>query len=358
MPTLQEATKLLLHFDGTWISSTFGRYLAVSPLNGATFGTPAKFGTNSAQFGSRDSSYVEAAHSDDWSLGTGPFTIDFWMRPTDVNGSEHTAFTNGISSNPKTLYCQRDGTAFRIFAWNDAGNGLNGMTWPGLLIGTIAANTWYHVAIVREEGGPLLTFLNGVLTNSFATAGQALYDTTYPLYVGGMYGYTHGFGGQIDEFRWVKGLAIWTADFSVPTQAYESYQSPLIASLISVEPTTGFLSRTPAIIGEHTGTGAVPTISNITPPAGTLLRSDTHISLDVTDADSAFRRIILTIKFDGADAPEVIYDGTDFSTAYLAGSTRTAIPNGLHFDLVREGGWPAAPTFTPFAIDVTGLENA
>jgi len=104
--------------------------------------------------------------------------------------------------------------------------------------------------------------------------------------------------------------------------------------------------------------GQPPVISNISPVGGTLLHPTTPITLDITDPDSDFRRIILMIQFAGVTAPEVIYDGTSFSAAYAAGSTGTPITDGIHFSLLRAGGWPAAPTFTPFAIDVTGLENA
>ena len=110
--------------------------------------------------------------------------------------------------------------------------------------------------------------------------------------------------------------------------------------------------------GASTGSGKRPVISNIDPAGGTLLHPTTPITLDITDEDSSFRRIILMIQFAGVPAPEVIYDGGGFSIAYATESTITPITDGIHFSLIRAGGWPAAPTFTPFAIDVTGLENA
>ena len=100
-----------------------------------------------------------------------------------------------------------------------------------------------------------------------------------------------------------------------------------------------------------------PSVSAVTPSVGSAITRHEAIAFDVTD-DGDFRAILLTVSFVGADAPEVIHDGTNFSALYSAGSTKTAIAGGFHFSLLRAGGWPSAPTITPYAFDTTGQENA
>ena len=79
-------TKSLLHFDGADASTTF------TDESGKTFTARGnaqldtaqqKFGTASGLFdGTGD--YIDTPDHADWFLGTGDFTIDFWVRFSDV----------------------------------------------------------------------------------------------------------------------------------------------------------------------------------------------------------------------------------------------------------------------------------
>jgi hypothetical protein len=80
-------------------------------------------------------------------------------------------------------------------------------------------NTWYHVAITRE-GTTWRMFINGNLEDSGT---QTAYPTTNSnaFYIG--YDVTTAartFNGHIDEFRWTKGFARYTASFIEPTSAF------------------------------------------------------------------------------------------------------------------------------------------
>lgn len=103
-----------------------------------------------------------------------------------------------------------------------------------------------------------------------------------------------------------------------------------------------------------------PVVSNVAPAVGTALAPSDRVTFDVTDDSGVFRRIQLKAEyFSGAVLAlrELIWDGATFDPRFL-GSTVTAIAGGWHFDLVRSGGWPSAPSVTPYAIDQLGLENA
>ena len=92
---LTQYTKLLLHCDGTNGGTTF---TDSSPsghtvtAQGATHTdtTIKKFGTASAQFGGDGTGDdLTIPDSSDWDIGTGDFTFDCWVYPTD-NGSSYT----------------------------------------------------------------------------------------------------------------------------------------------------------------------------------------------------------------------------------------------------------------------------
>ena len=107
------------------------------------------------------------------------------------------------------------------------------------------------------------------------------------------------------------------------------------------------------------GTGDGPVVSNVDPADGVEIGRTDFIELDVTDADSAIRAIILMASWSDASPTEVVWDGDDFGPNYSRYSVRTAITDGYHFKLKRTQGWQSASvTFKPVAIDVTGSENS
>lgn len=101
-----------------------------------------------------------------------------------------------------------------------------------------------------------------------------------------------------------------------------------------------------------------PVVENVSPPVGTLLGMNTPILCDVTHP-IALRRVLLTVSFEGKEqfADELVYDGTEFTAPYV-GSSVSPISLGVHFVLIRQHGWPGAPTITPWAFSVDGAENA
>lgn len=233
MPSLEDATKLLFHFDNSWASST--RYpKALTAVNGAARQSSlVKFGTEAAQFGSRDSSYLWLPYDESWrfgvgQLGTSEWTIDLWCRLDDVNSLDHVLFAFAPLSQSMPLYCYRAGAELRLWTTPNGGT--------SLLIGAVAAGSWYHVAVTRDAAGYIRTFLNGVPGESYLAVG-AMHAQTTRLYVGGQENATHGFGGQVDEFRLLLDLCAWTSDFSasLPTSPYESYDTLYPPQIIGVD---------------------------------------------------------------------------------------------------------------------------
>lgn len=119
-------------------------------------------------------------------------------------------------------------------------------------------------------------------------------------------------------------------------------------------------------MGDGSGGGAPPVITNITPPQNTLVDRDTVIGLDVTD-DVGFRLLQVLVYYPNGKT-NVIFKGVAFvDREFLPGvdpanpipavAVATPITNGFHLDIRPAGGWADQPTFDVDAIDVGGNQG-
>ena len=140
--------------------------------------------------------------------GTNPFTIEFWCYPTADSGYVYAQSVGGtnyliINTNISGLY----------FTATTSGGG------TGIGGGTVPLNTWTHCAIVREGTGTnqLKIYVNGVNVVS-GTVSMDFNNVSYTPTIGA---YTHTtanrFYGYLSNLRIVKGLAVYTANFTPST---------------------------------------------------------------------------------------------------------------------------------------------
>lgn len=195
---------LLLHCDGADGSTTFtdssGTPKIVTANGDAHIETDqSQFGGASGQFDGTGDSLSIASHAD-FGFGTGDFTIEFWVRPGNVGvGAKRI-----IYFNDDTLNCDiNNGT---IYVYNGSVRNF----------GSVAVNTWYHVAYTRSSG-TLRCFLDGV-------SGYSGSDTTNTaartLTIGAKNTAVELLTGYIDELRITKGVARYTANFTPPAAAF------------------------------------------------------------------------------------------------------------------------------------------
>lgn len=214
-------TVLLLHADGTDGSTTFtdssDSVKTVTANGNAQIDTAqSKFGGASALFdGTGD--YLSSADSADWSFGTGDLTIDMWVR-----------FTTALNATTATLYSQRVDADNRVsFYWNGTGDpniyfeSYSGAALVCQIQGawSPSLDTWYHVAVTKS-GSDYKIFINGTQVAS-GTDASSLPDLAAGITIGAISS-GGGWPGWIDEFRVIKGTAVWTSDFTVPSVAYQS----------------------------------------------------------------------------------------------------------------------------------------
>ncbi len=99
-----------------------------------------------------------------------------------------------------------------------------------------------------------------------------------------------------------------------------------------------------------------PIVGNQVPAPGSLLTRQQPVAFDVTDESGVFRRILIHVKYSNGGATEVVHNGDVFETPYTTASRRTTIAGGYRYSVLRSGGWPTAPTFIAYPIDLEGVE--
>jgi hypothetical protein len=214
--TIDEFTKLLLHFDGADASTSFTDS-SPSPHtvtnNDAEIDTAqSKFGGASGLFDGGDD-YLSLDGSSDFSFGSGDFTIEFFLRLAGTGEQDiYDSRPNGSSG--------ATGPRIRVGPSTDIKLAASGVT---IVSGPVlSVNTWYHVAFARDSGITRL-FIDGVLQGSGADNTVYANGASRPMI--GSTGALPGdddLNGWLDELRVSKGIARWTENFTPPAQAYSA----------------------------------------------------------------------------------------------------------------------------------------
>lgn len=231
IPYGESDIKLLLHLDNNVIDDT-GKTIT---NNNVTFSdTVKKFGTHSAIFNGT-TSYLSVADSDDWDFGTGDFTIDAWVRFTSVFNAYLVAHYQD-ESNYWALYYDYGQSRLAFF---DSINPITIVSSNNSFLPI--ADTWYHIAVVRNSG-VITLYVNGIAltlsTNN--NPGGNIGSNSGLLNIGSLYSSFGGLNGYIDELRISKGIAYWTSNFTPKILPYalvdmELFSNAQIAEAVPTE---------------------------------------------------------------------------------------------------------------------------
>lgn len=218
------SVKLLLHCDGADGATTFtdssavGR--AVTAAGNAQLDTAQfKFGTASALFDGADDR-LSLADSDDWSFGTGAFTIELQVRAASVAAAAELLSHRSAADINNFWYVRlnTDG-CISVVAVTGGTTITNIKTTLPITVGA-----WSHVAVVRS-GGTVKIWIDGANADTVTTnATTAWPNPAVPLYVGVAHdGLVNDYSGHLDEIRITKGVARYTATFTPPAAAFPNY---------------------------------------------------------------------------------------------------------------------------------------
>ena len=169
--------------------------------------SPFSGGGNSYSFISSVNSFIDTPASSDWAVGTGDFTIEWFQYQTTTSGFQR-AFTVddfnsidiGVSVESATFYYWAN-SSFRYSS-----------------SGATTTNVWIHWAVVRQSGVTKV-YKNGTQLGSQINDANNITNTVDELTIGNenTASTIAAFVGYITNFRWIKGLAVYTGNFTVPT---------------------------------------------------------------------------------------------------------------------------------------------
>lgn len=206
------SVSLLMHYEG--YSSNFTNFVdsssspkTITPSGDAKLSvTQIKFGSASAYFdGNTD--MLTYSSSNDFAFGLGDFTVEFWIYVTGSHTGGIYASTSINSAGSFGLFFESTTLTVRI---DGTGNDLN-YTY------TTNYNQWTFVTVTRASGFMRL-FINGSIV---ASGDRSARNVTATSFVSGMLpGFGYSLSGYIDELRITKGVARYTSNFSLPTQAF------------------------------------------------------------------------------------------------------------------------------------------
>ena len=176
-----------------------------------------KYGTGSMYFdGSGD--WLTIPASENFSFGTGDFTIEFWMNvATNASMSTFDQWINNGGAYA-TGQCQviKDASNRIVFYCATGTNSYVTLTGSA----TVTTGTFYHIAVVRYSG-VVKIYINGTVdTNTLSFAGVAGVSNALAKVGVQSNSGVLPFNGYIDDLRITKGVARYTANFTPPTQAF------------------------------------------------------------------------------------------------------------------------------------------
>lgn len=175
-------------------------------------------GGNSYQFSSSINSYITTNGSTDWAVGLGDFTVEWFSYQTTLSQfqriftvGDYPSIKIGVSIESGTFYYWANNT----FRYSSAS--------------ASSTNNWIHWAVVRQNNVTRV-YRNGVQLGSQISDSNNITDNITSLVIGNTntYATNAALVGYLTNFRWVKGLAVYTGNFTVPTSnlTAESVENP------------------------------------------------------------------------------------------------------------------------------------
>jgi hypothetical protein len=206
---------VLLHGDGTngaqnntFLDSSTNNF-TITRNGNTTQGTNTPFSQAAGYW----SNYFDGANdrltiADNANLraGTSSFTLEAWVY-RNVAGVAHTIFAKGAATPTGFVFGITSSNTLRF---TDTSTNIDST-------GTIPANTWTYVAVVREGTGSnqLKLYING--TNDGTGTSSTDFNQTTEARIGENRGATEDFNGYISNLRFVIGTAVYTSNFTPST---------------------------------------------------------------------------------------------------------------------------------------------
>jgi len=208
----------LLHGDGTngaqnntFLDSSTNNF-TITRNGNTTQGSFSPFSqTGWSNYFDGSGDYLTVSDNAALELGSGDWTLECWYYQSSTTtyraligksgtSAQYASYLLQINSTTPTFYLSTTGSSYAV----TISSSIN-----------ITNDSWYHFAVVRN-GSTITLYVNGV-SGGTATYSSTPYDGTYNFAVGAYGNGEYPAHGYVSNARLVKGTAVYTANFTVPT---------------------------------------------------------------------------------------------------------------------------------------------
>ena len=248
---------------------------------------------------------LSVANNAAFAFGSGPFTVECWFYQTS-----YAAASTGNSL--VFLWKLSTGRAFNFYVNSGGSLGVGWNTSGTMSGGATSLNTWYHAAFV-SDGTNFYLYLDGVQVATAAAA--TIVASTDPLFIGANNDSASPvwrFSGYITNVRLVKGVAVYTGNFTVPTK-------PLL-------PTQSADTNISAITGTQTSL-------LLSTPSSSFLTDYSNNNFTVTNTGTATANILSPFA---VMSPGITFTG--FTITMTSASSKTFAGGGGTYPIINQGG--------------------
>lgn len=154
-----------------------------------------------------ETSYLRIPNTNDFNFGTGDFTIEWYQYQIDSNSFPRIFQVGSYDGSGISIGVSIEGGSF--YYWTNGSP-----NYVKFLEESEYKNQWVHFAISRSSGVTQV-FMNGI--SIFSIEDTYDFNSSDDLVVGNESTVSNGaaFGGYITYLTWVKGVALYTSDFTV-----------------------------------------------------------------------------------------------------------------------------------------------
>tara|TARA_Y100000592_G_scaffold81126_1_gene128529 strand:+ start:247 stop:1962 length:1716 start_codon:yes stop_codon:yes gene_type:complete len=215
----------------------------------------------SVQF--NDDDYLQIADSADIEFGSNDYTVEFWAIFTKKTSStDYEEIVNKGYPFQIYRYAHNDLIALAVDS-NASSYDINAT------FGTASRGDWHHIAVSRS-GNTTKAFLNGI--QGLSSTSSTSIDDTGSAFTIGAYADSLGsykFRGVISNVRVVIGTALYTADFTPPTEELTIVDgTAILCCQDSNDPTQEATGKTITGFGDLATAGYLETQPKVIPPYG------------------------------------------------------------------------------------------
>jgi len=182
---------------------------------------------------------LKVPDSSDLAFGTGEFTVEMWFYADTVSGNDVLYDSRAATGNPTDGFSiVRNGNQLRTYT-----SGAYQIT-PSSF--TVSTSTWYHLAVTRESSTQKM-YIDGVEVGSATVSNNFSQPKAM---IGSDVNGNESWDGFISNVRLIKGTALYTSEFTVPTAPLTNVtntkllccQSPSLAAAAEVSPSISGLN--------------------------------------------------------------------------------------------------------------------